>query len=219
MLNRRYPESTVVETYRLSEWALFMHQLPDGSVEDDEDHGADIPSAHDCKQEFVTEEIRQYLHLHYYQMSQAYKELHDRYEKEIRRGRKHRNTPIPAMSEWTPNEDAKLQEQMCQQMSAQGTVFFIKYFSYQDIHHRTIRLCRADVERDFSHTRCSYVSNKSGTEVGRIMSIFKHKLGVQYTVFAHVCWFEGPYTDSDSHLCFVFTRAMYMSVHTCPGTK
>ena len=125
-------------------------------------------------------------------MSQEYKELHDRYEKEIRHPRKRRNAPIPAMSEWNPDVDApltKLQEQMCQQMSTQGTVMFMKYFSYQDVHHCTIRLCRADVERDFSHTRYSYVSNKSGTEVGRTMSIFKHKLGVKVTVFAHVCWF------------------------------
>ena len=50
-----------------------IDQLPNGSVEDDEDHGADIPSAHDCKQEFVTEEIWQYLHLHYCRVSQEYK--------------------------------------------------------------------------------------------------------------------------------------------------
>ena len=35
--SRRYPEATVVETYRLSEWAYFMElsgQLPDGMLDD-----------------------------------------------------------------------------------------------------------------------------------------------------------------------------------------
>ena len=35
VLNRRFPESTVIETYRLSEWAHFMEtsdQLPEGAT-------------------------------------------------------------------------------------------------------------------------------------------------------------------------------------------
>ena len=105
------------------------------------------------------------------------------YEEQV--GSVKRNVPFF----WKPNVDVpltELQKLIHLQMSTQGAITLIKHFSYQDKHHRTVRLSRADIERNFSHTRCSYVSNTSRTEIGRIMSIFKHMLGVNHTVCSYV---------------------------------
>ena len=218
VLNRRYPESNIVETYRLSEWAQFMHvtgHLPDGSLADDKDDGGTEVHVYDGKEDCLTMDIIEDLHSYYYQEVEEYHGLYERYISELRQGRKRRVKCVQPMSEWDPNPDIPLtgvQKQICLQMSTQGTIRIMKWFTYQDEHHRTIKFSRADAEHYFSHTRSSYVSNEARTKVGQIVSIFSHRLVSQDTVFARICWFDGPYVDGDSRLCYVFTTTEYMSV-------
>ena len=83
-----------------------------------------------------------------------------------------------------------------------------------DLHRRTVRLNTAEVEKEQSYTRFSYVSTSgsNGIRVGRIISLFDHTYSSRTSTFAYVSWFEGPFIDDDSKLWFVDTTVQSQSV-------
>ena len=207
VLNHQYPESRIVETYCLSEWAHFMQltgQLPHKSITDilgepDDDITETIPG---CKDITLSSEQLTQLCSHYRQVFEEYDDLWKWYENDTSHTQSQRRIP---MSEWVMCNNSLLTDlqQMCQQLSSKCIATQIKHKGY-DCHHRSIMFSSADADREISHTRNSFVSlrNAGVIKVGRIMSIFRHKF--VSTVFASVYWFDGPFIDKDSKLNFVF---------------
>lgn len=180
ILNRQYPESCIIETYCLSEWAHFMQltgQLPHKSITDilgepDDDITETIPGCKDIK--LSSEQLIQ-LCSHYRQVFEEYDDLWRWYENDTSHTQSQRRIP---MSEWAMCNNSLLTDlqQMCQQLSSKCIATRIKHKGY-DCHHRSIMFSSADADREISYTRNSFVSlrNAGVTKVGRIMSIFRHK--------------------------------------------
>lgn len=176
--SRRYPEATVVEKYRLSEWAHFMElsgQLPDGatttntSVLDNLDVSPEDSSS-DGFYELADEQVDQ--------LEKIY----------------------CANSRTEENQE-------CEAPHVSRMAIARKQLTYMDLHKRTIRLNTAEIENEHSFTRCSYVSTSgtNGIRVGRIISLFDHAYSAHTSTFAYVSWFEGPFVEEDSKLWFVDT--------------
>ena len=72
----------------------------------------------------------------------------------------------------------------------------------------------AEMEREHSYTRCSYIStsDERGVRVGRIMSMFDHTHSSRTLTFAYVSWFDTPVTDGDTRLRFVDTTVQSQGV-------
>ena len=225
ILNRRYPEATVVETYRLSEWAFFMElsgHFSEGTLSctgilstNDEL----LSSSPDCVQPTVSLrnlEVMEHLHLYYCTELPQYKEIAEQYEKERDRARvAHELNQFPEKSEWVPRYSLHLssqQREMCNGPSSDGVL--LKRFVYKDAHGRAVVLRSTEYEHEHSYCRSSFVlfPTDAPSSVGRIVSLFEHTFISTTTTFAFVSWFDGPYVDTDSKLNFVLTSAQTQSV-------
>lgn len=95
VLNRRYPESTVLETYRLREWATFMEvskQLPQGACDIDQMVSEGLwPRNEKVNREScrLTDEQVSKLNATYLCSIPAYKDLFDHYELEQKKAKVH----------------------------------------------------------------------------------------------------------------------------------
>ena len=148
--NRRYPEATVVETYRLSEWAHFMElsgQFPDGatttnagSLDIVQKNSLDSIPSDECY-ELTDEQVEEL-------------------EKIYRANNQNGNDQQCEAFHDHVSHDAVTRKQL----------------TYMDLHRRTVRLNTAEVEKEQSYTRCSYVSTSgsNGIRVGHIISLFDH---------------------------------------------
>lgn len=119
VLSRRYPEATVVETYRLTEWASYMqlsHQLPEGATstlaESGEDCHQQQKELHDdfsmsvlddeanCEQLTLDEEQMEQLQAHYLAEIPEYRELIEQYNSERKQAKVHHQLRrFPKLSE------------------------------------------------------------------------------------------------------------------------
>lgn len=233
VLNRRYPEATVVETYRLTEWANYMeisHQLPEGAtsthLEIDEDKHQQLTeetsenpllSEKDSSHErlTLTEEQMEQLHSHYLAEIPEYTELTEQYENERKQAKVyHQVRSFPKFSEWVPKHSISLSDsQLEMRYGPSYEAVKLKYFTYKDSHNRSVMLTSVDSDREHTYRRCSYVSTHMGSVlmVGRIVTIFEHSF-LSTTTFAYVSWFDGPYRDTETNLVFVLASAQTQSV-------
>ena len=206
VLNRRYPESTVVETYRLTEWAHFLElseELPAGTLTRDSD---DSEVLH-VLQLTLSEDIMEHLRNHYLTEHPQYKDLMDEYTKEKERAKtKHRLKQFPAMAEWTPSHRPNLSEdqrRMC--YGPPCDAFKLKHFAYKDLHNRSITVSSVESDRDHSYCCSSYVTNPPS--IGRVVTLFEHTF-LATTTFAYVSWFDGPYTDPETNFANAQTQSV-----------
>ena len=142
--NRRFPEATVIETYRLYKWAHFLQQngyLPDNAMlrpdsTDDIDH-----TSTQCTTELDTDAF-QHLQQYYRETNSQYNALCKRYEHDRRRARvRHKLKEFPAMQSWQPKSGPHLTPEevtMCSGMVP--TVIQSHHFSFQDHHGRKVHL-------------------------------------------------------------------------------
>lgn len=219
ILNRRYPEATVIETYRLSEWAHFMElsgQIVEGTLRSI-DNSSSLPECNLTTHPVpLTEEVIECLRLYYCNDLPEYKELTEQYEEERNRARvAHQLNRFPAMCEWVPKYSQSLssqQHEMCLGPVSNGMQ--LKRFVYKDKHGRTVVLRSAEYEPEHSYCRSSFVSSLADSHdcVGRIVSLFQHTFLSTTTTFAYMSWFDGPYLDTDSNLNFVLASEQTQSV-------
>ena len=123
ILNRRYPEATVIETYRLSEWANFMElcgHLSEGTIADiqPESNNYDYcPTFLPIIIMSLTEELMDDLRHYYSTTIPEYSELRVQYEREKKQAKvAHRLKQFPEMTEWVPRHSCLLssqQREMC----------------------------------------------------------------------------------------------------------
>lgn len=227
--NKRFPESTVIVTYRLSEWASFMQlsgQLPEKSTstmdqwlpdqQPEDDDSLTSVNASDLQLnkgstpiELTTEQVQQ-LECYYLSAIAEYRKLTEQYARERQQAKVHHQLRrFPDMSHWVPSVGhplTQLQSQMCRGVSNKAAK--VNILKVTDVHNRTVTMCSVDVEYDHSYTRRSYVSTyKDGrVRVGSIITLFHHTFLSTTTTFAYVSFFDGPFKDCDSTLSYVLTN-------------
>ena len=207
--NRRYPEATVIETYRLYEWAQYLHmaeQLPQKSLLCPDDvEGSD----HHHISLLTTLDLSQLSHLQQYYMEAVpqYKSICSRYEAEKNRARgRHKLREFPPMTSWRPSDHGPQltaeEEEMCKPLD--GDVIQMNYFTYKDVHGRKIQF--SSKIADTHNSTSSYISLQLPGKplfIGRIAFFFEHKFANERNTFAFVEWLGRPQRDKESGILFV----------------
>ena len=118
VLNRRYPESTVLETYRLHEFSSFLHisgQLPEnaivelmeGSAEGDQE--SNTSESDHSHRKISSLYPSQWKDMFYKRIEPEYQNLHSRYETVKRKAKTHHTMKqSPPLSQWTPKVNPPL---------------------------------------------------------------------------------------------------------------
>lgn len=211
VLNKRYPESTVIETYRLFEATSFLHiskQLPTSATPDVElDCEQDEVNEKEKVEEIVTvslmKEQLKNLDRYYQDDIPDYSALIKRYNKE-----KAANNKITALREWTPSSGPTLTSADKAYMA--GPTDQIQKFNVLTISHRcgrNIKYTSKESDKSRAGFSSSCVCTKAPVSgkvyFGRILFLFKHGFNGRFSNMACVNWFDGFSVDRESGLIHV----------------
>ena len=227
ILNRRFPESNVMETYRIFEFTFFLQisgQLPSGSTTDistqttfeNENEGVqasevlcmeDIPREHGSSAVLESSSVKDLISF-YCSMYPEYAQLLSRYKKEkSRTKRKGRVEHYPPLSQWSP-EDGRMLTESELNLREEPSCDIIQYKVYttRDKHNRRIKYETVAGERANSVHVSSYVqlccTDCDGKVFGRIKSIFRHKFNGTVHTLADMQWYESSTHDRESGLMY-----------------
>lgn len=191
--NRRYPELTVVETYRLYEWAHSLQisgDLPDNALL----HLNDTEQVDSTAVQVSTElSSDQFLHLqhHYQETVPLYKNLCSRYETARKRAQvRHELRKFPSMSCWTPTTGPHLTLEETKMQNISGDVVRLGRYTYRDPHGRAVTLTSKDADTKSSTSSYVFVHQPDDSNMfGQIEFLFMHTFCGNSTMFAFVRWF------------------------------
>ena len=189
VLNRRYPESTVIETYRLHELSFYLKltgQLPSNSVADLAD------SVDDSEQVEDQPSISLGPGRPYVLDPDLVEELHQVYE-----------SAFPDLE-----NSQQIAKEPC-------NVTQYKVYTIKGEYHREIKFGSMISEHENSISISSYVHLKtSQLTFGRIKFIFEHRFSEQIEPFACVHWFADAVIDQASKL-FVINKHTHNRSISC----
>lgn len=225
ILNRRFPEASVMETYRLFEFAFFLQlsgQLPSGSTTDfsptstselEEDSEGfnelcmDVPPVRGYSATLDQCLVKD-LTSCYKNTYPEYACLLSRYKKEKREAKKrHKVSDFPSISQWSPQSGPLLtqSEKNLLDGPAKSITQFNVYMT-RDKHNRLLKYGTVKGERVNSVHVSSYVQccSPACKEIvfGRIVSIFHHTFNGTVHTLAHVHWYESATCDPESGLYY-----------------
>ena len=204
--NRRYPEATVLETYRLHEWAYFLKaagNLPDKAWVSPGDDGG--PVTYRPITQLDADELSS-LQFYYRKTIPQYGTLCARYEEEKKKARgRHQLKAFPPIASWIPTSGPLLTQdelEMCKGMTSD--VIRMSHFSYTDIHGREVKLtCKnADTSKTCSSFACLCLPDKS-LLVGQIEFFFEHTFNGNSDTFAFIHWFDHPQREPETGILYV----------------
>ena len=228
VLNRRYPESTVLETYRLHEFTSFLQisgQLPEnaivefieGSTEGDQESNTN-ESDHSYRKIFSLNPSHWKENDTFYKcIEPEYQNIHSRYETEKQKAKTHRTMKqFPPLSQWTPKDGHPLSVGEMNLHSGPNDVIFI-YNSYvlKDKHGRAIRYGSCSSERANTSTNSSYVYIRTSSPpvvcFGQIEFIFEHEFNEKKRIIAYMKWYNGFMVDRESGLLYINLKSYSIS--------
>ena len=194
-LNRRYPEATVTETYRLHEWTNFLQitdQLPQGCLtdmgDDNEPMETHVSSSVECCLDSTQHEE---LIAYYTSQISSYSSLCERYETERNKAAKRQQLKrFPAMSDWKPSTGPLLTEnevELC--MGPTPTVSLLRLHRKEDQHGRTITFSSKQNESSSAKTCSSYIHVEQPFLFGKIQFMFSHSFAGSSNQLAYVEWY------------------------------
>ena len=197
--NRRFPESTVVETYRYYDLAGFLEMsgmIPNMSVA-----MISSSSSHDMNdppnlnnEATLTRKDHLLLREIYRQENSEYKALYDRYEKEKQSARKyHKLKTFPEFEAWSPLTGPLLTE--TEQAFCNGpqvTISIFNSYSYRDHFNRESRITSQNSSASQKLSTSVAVCQASGVSFGSVRYFFSNKFVDTTTVFAYIDWYSDP---------------------------
>ena len=207
-LNRRYPEATVLETYRLFDWAHFLEcsgQLPEKALLHPE-RPQEFQSSSDKKITLNDGEVIK-LKAFYRESIPEFNDLCLRYEEEKRRAKvQHRLRQFPSMSTWTPLSGPLLSCLEEEMRTVSREVLELTRYIRLDGNRRKVLLTSqildtANVSSSFIFVR----QPDNSVKFGQIKLLFQHCFCGTNTIFASVTWFSPARKDIESGLLFVDT--------------
>ena len=206
VLSKRYPESTVLETYRLFEVTSFFQlskQLPIGATGEIEleyeGHVAENESANTVP---LKGEDFNMLNRYYQQEVQVYRALIERYEMEERTLR---CDELPPLHKWLPSSGPTLTS--VEQTLLSGPSERIIKCSVLVVSHRCGRKIKYSSEESDKSTAgfsssyvCTKIHGSNTVLFGRIQFLFKHSFNDALSNLAYVHWFNSYSVDHESGL-------------------
>lgn len=197
--NKQYPEATVVETYRLFEWAhysqIFGH-LPDNAIL----HPGDTAVAENTIRlkvgQLTTDQVA-HLKRHYRSVMPQFNDLCLRYESEKRKARvRHKIRQFPAMPCWTPTSGSPLTTEELEMRHLQHDILQMGLLQFQK-HVR--QNCVANYQRVRFSTLFLFICfNKIVKWVE--LSLFHHIFCRSINTLAYVHWFNCAQQDRESEI-------------------
>ena len=211
-LNRRYPESTVIETYRLHEWTHFLqitHQLPQGCLTDMNDENEPVEKPGSSRVEcYLDSTQHKELTAYYASQNSSYLSLCKRYERERNKAAKrHQLKRFIAISDYKPSTGPLLTEnetELC--MGPTPTVSLLRLHQKEDQHGRIITFSSKQSESSSAKTCSSYIHVEQPFLFGQIQFMFNHSFAGNSNQFAYVKWYASHETDPKTRLIYVDTR-------------
>ena len=202
--NRRYSEATVVETYRLYEWARYLQlagHLPavHALLYPGENETNDTTSGWEETRLDASQQA--HLDLYYREVVPQYHSLCLRYnaEREKAKGR-HKLKEFPPMAIWVPRYGPLLTQDDREMIAdLDSNVMRADHFTYTDGHGRKVTF--SSKRSDTANSSSSYVAYKPldmPLTVGRIAFYFEHKFAKKTCTFAFVNWIGSPQKDAES---------------------
>ena len=205
--NRRYPEATVTETYRLCEWAHCLQmsgRIPDDAIlypgDEQDEYGTAV--------QIVTQlNSVQFIHLqdHYRQEIREYNDFCLRYETERKRAQvQHQLSQFPSISCWTPVHGPQLTQEEKEMQAFCSDITVLYRYAYRSSHGRKVILTGKDGDTKSSTSSFVFTRRSDGSFIfGQVEFIFVHTFCGKDTTFAFVNWFCNPKKDADSGLMYV----------------
>ena len=204
--NRRYPEATVLETYRLFNFAYILQmsgQLPENAV-----LHPDVSEYVDStltKVQLGVEDMAN-LKQHYEDSIPQYKELCQCYNTERKKAKaEHRLRCFPEMATWIPAAGSPPLSSLESEMRTLSTEAqqLTHYRKLDNFGRKVVFTCASS---DTPITKSSYIYLKlhNSCIFGQIRLIFSHTFCGNSTTLAVVDWFSLPTKDKESNLLFVY---------------
>ena len=203
--NRRYPEATVLDTFRLLQWAhslVLMGQLHEEALFEVQSEVINTPTI----QIYLTETDIINLRKVYQNLFPVFNALCERYNVEKLKARKeHRLRRFPDMCNWIPTSGPQLTEA---EVELQGAISsgalrlprFIKTNQFGQ------KITFTSIYSDTEKVKSSYVFLRRSDSLclfGRIKLLFTHTFYNTTTTFACINWYGSPQIDAESGLPYV----------------
>ena len=209
VLSKRYPESTVLETYRLFEVTSFFQlskQLPIGATGEIElEHEGQIAADESANTIPLKGEHFNMLNRYYQKEVQVYGALIERYEMEKRTLGCDEFHPL---HKWSPSSGPTLTS--VEQTLLLGPSDQILKCSTLIVSHRSGRKIKYSSEESDKSTAgfsssyvCTKIRDSETVLFGRIQFLFKHSFNDNISNLACVHWFNGYSVDRESGLLCV----------------
>lgn len=225
VLNRRYPEATVMATYRIYEFTFFLElsgHLPIGSTTDVHGSGEDesLPhqpsdaetehhnsdANHGCSSRLEPDAVKD-LDSYYATTYPEYGHLLSRYKKEKCIAKRNKDIRcFPPLSKWIPTSGPPLSViEMRLRAGPNDTVTLYKVYTTKDKHRRSVRYGSMIAETSSTVRVSSYVHLRSDQAIdceafGRIKYIFCSNFNGNTHVLAYIHWYKKSTTDLESGL-------------------
>lgn len=228
--NRRYPEATVLESYRLFELSSFMQlsgKLPQDVAADfndicDASNGMSSASKYQCTCKLLSPEELSHLNDYYRKTDLDYQALVQAYEKDKLKS-KH-SSSFPSLFHWQP-ETCKdsLSPSQLELRQGPSSSFLSLPIVKREKKGRTVKYSTASADDpvSFSSSYVAWRSKSSCAAVatsntdlvfGRIQLILKHRFNSCEHLLAYIHWFDQPEHDAESGL---YTVALNSSANHC----
>lgn len=209
--NKRYPESTVVETYRVYEWAVHLQmsgQLPAGSIL------ATDTMALNMKELATTDEAIDdiklvYLQKYYEVTLPAYAHLCKRYLHEKSKAKNlHQLKNFPSMGNWTPSAPSLSDSEKLLCCGPDRNIKTIKFYN--------IPYCRGYIKLTTKAIVSLNLLQHIHPIFGQVQLLFEHSFGEVDGVLAYVQWYNTDTLDEETNM-FIVSTNIHVN-YTC-GTK
>ena len=228
VLNHRYPESNVMETYRVYEFAFFLQtsgRLPVGATTD---IGGDTVCNDDCVEcvtstgidstmsydtvskshgsEAVLEpHVMEELHLYYQRTCTTYNQIISSYNQEKEGNNSTSKKSFPPLSEWVPANGLPLSDvELNSREGPSNKITRYKVFAIKDKYYRTVKYGTELGEQSNNLRVSSYVHLVPHTDCimvfGRIKYIFSHEFIGHVHILAYVHWYDTSTIDKETGL-------------------
>ena len=206
--NRRYPESTVFETYRFYEWASFLQmsrRLPDQSVTvlhvpeyafiDNQQ-----PSEVSMQCNILNDEDFKRLREFYFNEIPAYRMLYQQYMVDRQKAKdRHQLKKFPSMAQWTPEGPSftPLEKAMCNGPVNSGKI--VKTCNCINNYKRevTYRSSQSSVSETLSFSVAVRLT-KEITKLGTINFFLSHSFLEKNYMLARINWYKEYVRDPES---------------------
>ena len=209
VMNRRFPEATVVESYRLFEFSFFLQisdRIPNSKCFDVLDGNETDISRESSPGKLESDEMKALESL-YQKIDPDYGTLVSVYELEKKSARKaHRIKAFPPLSGWESGDYVLSQDQLELRCGPSNSVTDLRTYTHKDDHGRYIKYAVINSAKKTASScvslRLDSVLSQGEMKFGQITRIFQHVFNKKMYTLVKLQWFCDVELDRQAGLYF-----------------